>query len=78
MTDIRPHAARRAAMAGITAIAWFALGLQLSLEVLRSLAGAAPLGTILVRYFSFFTILTNILVALTLTLTAALACGQSA
>lgn len=54
--------------AAIAAIAWFALGLQLYLEIMRSLAGAAPMLTIVTRYFSFFTILTNLAVALTLTI----------
>ena len=56
------------AAAAIAGCAWLALGLQLYLEILRSLAGGGPMATILVRYFSFFTILTNLLVALTLTL----------
>jgi hypothetical protein len=56
------------AASAIAACAWLALGLQLYIEILRSLAGGGPMATILVRYFSFFTILTNLLVALTLTL----------
>ncbi len=62
---------KRVAMAAIAAIGWFALGLQLYLEILRSLAEAAPMATIILRYFSFFTILTNLLVAVTLTFSAA-------
>jgi hypothetical protein len=59
------------AVAAIAGCAWLALGLQLYLEILRSLAGGGPMATILFRYFSFFTILTNLLVALTLTLSLA-------
>lgn len=53
----------RAAMAAIAAVAWFALALQLFLMV----RGAGPDGgntlRAIFRYFSFFTILTNLLVA---------------
>ncbi len=72
MPDIRRNTAMRVVMAAIAAIAWFALGLQLYLEILRSLAGAGPMLTIVARYFSFFTILTNLLVAVALTLSLVL------
>jgi hypothetical protein len=48
-------------------IGWFALLLQLFLEIHRSLAGGLPMAAIIVGYFSFFTILTNLLVAAVLT-----------
>jgi hypothetical protein len=52
----------RSAMAAIAAIAWFALGLQLLLMVHQAAPGATVYAV--VNYFSFFTILTNLLVAL--------------
>jgi hypothetical protein len=48
-------------------IGWFALVLQLYLEIHRSLAGGPPMAEIIVGYFSFFTILTNLLVVAVLT-----------
>lgn len=48
-------------------IGWVALLLQLFLEIHRSLAGGPPMAAIIVGYFSFFTILTNLLVAVVLT-----------
>jgi hypothetical protein len=47
------------------AVAWFALVLQYTLTITKP---GAPFLEATVRYFSFFTILTNILVALALTL----------
>lgn len=47
------------------AVAWFALVLQYYLTITKP--GASPIEAT-IRYFSFFTILTNILVALALTL----------
>ena len=47
------------------AVAWFALVLQYTLTVTKP---GAPFLEATVRYFSFFTILTNVLVALALTL----------
>lgn len=55
-------------MAGVAAIAWFALGLQLYLTITTSLANGLAIPGVLVNYFSFFTILINLLVALTLTI----------
>ena len=55
---------------GAAALAWFAILLQYYLTVTKP---GAPFIEATVRYFSFFTILTNILVALALTL--ALACA---
>jgi len=51
-------------------VGWFALALQLYLILVQSPArGVAMVGTV-ITYFSFFTILTNILVALVLTAVA--------
>jgi hypothetical protein len=47
-------------------LAWFALVLQLYLVIVQSPPGLAMLGMV-VTYFSFFTILTNLLVALVFT-----------
>jgi len=49
------------------AIGWFALGLQLRLAIGFSLAHGFPVAHGLVVYFGFFTVWTNILVALVLT-----------
>lgn len=45
---------------------WFALALQLYLVIARSPAGLGALAAAIVSFFSFFTILTNLLVALVL------------
>jgi hypothetical protein len=50
---------------GAAAVAWFALVLQYYLTITKA---GAPFIEATVRYFGFFTILTNILVALALTL----------
>jgi hypothetical protein len=50
---------------GAAAVAWFALVLQYYLTITKP---GAPFIEATVRYFGFFTILTNILVALALTL----------
>lgn len=50
---------------GAAAVAWFALVLQYTLTITKP---GAPFLEATVRYFGFFTILTNILVALALTL----------
>jgi hypothetical protein len=47
-------------------LAWFALVLQLYLVIVQSPPGLAMLGEV-IAYFSFFTILTNLLVALVFT-----------
>ncbi len=63
-------------MAGIAMIAWFALGLQLYLTIATGAAGTAAVLARVGNYFSFFTILTNLLVAITLTFS--LAAGRTA
>ena len=50
-------------------LAWFALVLQLYLVIVQSPPGLAMLGEV-ITYFSFFTILTNLLVALVFTAVA--------
>lgn len=62
-----PSAAARTCMAAIAAIAWCALALQFYLMVIDSPAQGAARIRLIVNYFSFFTILTNLLVALVLT-----------
>ncbi len=56
----------RSALAGISVVAWFALALQLLLMVQQAAPGTSLHAVI--NYFSFFTILTNLLVALAATL----------
>jgi hypothetical protein len=62
MADARSNSTTRSALAVIAAVAWCALLLQFILMVRQ----AAPGTTLhaIVNYFSFFTILTNLLVAL--------------
>jgi hypothetical protein len=50
-------------------IGWFALALQFYLMIVRAPSGVAAIAATIVSYFSFFTILTNILVAAVLTFT---------
>jgi hypothetical protein len=50
-------------------LGWFALLLQLYLMLIQSPAGALAMVGTVITYFSFFTILTNILVALVFTAT---------
>jgi hypothetical protein len=66
---------KRVTMTAIAAVGWFALGLQLYLTITNSPDPSLPMATILVRYISYFTILTNLLVAVTLTF--ALAAGST-
>jgi hypothetical protein len=67
---VRPHSsARMSAYATIAgAIAWFALILQLYLTINLSLDRGLTLWVGIARYFGYFTILTNIVVALAYTL----------
>jgi hypothetical protein len=50
-------------------LGWFALLLQLHLMLVQSPAGALAMAGAIITYFSFFTILTNFLVALVFTAT---------
>jgi len=49
-------------------LAWYGLLLQSYVVIVNAGAGGLPIATAIVNYFSFFTILTNLLVAVTLTL----------
>lgn len=66
MTELSSSSAKRINMAMIAILAWSALALQLYLILLPP-TGNAALVTV-VRYFSYFTILTNLLVALALSI----------
>lgn len=55
------------AMVIIALLAWIGLALQLYLVVQNAMANNISLATELLRYFSYFTILTNLLVAVCLT-----------
>jgi hypothetical protein len=67
MFDIASNTAKRVLMAATAFAAWFALLLQFPLTIATSLAnGMTVLGGV-IAYFSFFTILTNLIVALVLT-----------
>jgi hypothetical protein len=56
-------------MAAIAVVTWFALALQFYLMVIDSQAQGAERVRLIVNYFSFFTILANLLVALGLSFT---------
>lgn len=62
MVDARLNPTKRASLAVIAIVAWFALLLQLLLMVQQAAPGASLHA--LIHYFSFFTILTNLLVAI--------------
>jgi hypothetical protein len=55
-------------MAAIAVVTWFALALQFYLMIIQAQVQSAERVRLTVNYFSFFTILTNLLVALGLTL----------
>jgi hypothetical protein len=57
----------RLAAAAIAVVAWYALLLQLFVSVTKARTTSMPLGAAIINYFSFFTVLTNLLVALVLT-----------
>jgi hypothetical protein len=60
------NVARSAGM-GIAVLAWYGLGLQFYVSIATARANGTSVSTAIVNYFSFFTILTNFLVALVLT-----------
>ncbi|MGB6777089.1 MAG: Pr6Pr family membrane protein [Terriglobales bacterium] len=66
----RPARAKiaRFSAAIIVLLAWHALALQLYLVIVTARATGVPVGTAVTNYFSFFTISTNLLIALVLTL----------
>jgi hypothetical protein len=59
--------AMRVCMAATAMTVWFALLLQLYLMIAASLTSGVAVIAVLVNYLSFFTILTNLLVAIGLT-----------
>jgi len=59
---------RRIVTIAFALLSWFALGLQLQLSIARSLAAGDSALHGVWMYFAFFTILTNLIVASTLTL----------
>ncbi len=61
---------RRVTAAGIASLGWSALGLQLYLDLEGSLTNDFSLFYDVVKYLSFFTVLTNLLVVACLTLVA--------
>ena len=67
MTKIRATVVERVTAAVIACIAWFALGLQVYLMIAAAPEGSPAVLDRVVNYFSFFTILTNLLVAVMLT-----------
>jgi hypothetical protein len=67
MSDVARNNAKRILMVAAASAAWFALLLQFPLTMRISIAnGMSVIGAIL-TYFSFFTLLTNLIVALVLT-----------
>jgi hypothetical protein len=64
----KPAAARRICASAIALLAWFGLIMRLYLTATTSLAAGASRFQLIANYFSFFTILTNLLVAVGLTL----------
>jgi hypothetical protein len=68
MFDVARITSKRVLMAAIALAAWFALLLQFPLSIATSRAnGMTPIAAV-IAYFSFFTILTNLIVAIGLTL----------
>ncbi|MGH9756247.1 MAG: Pr6Pr family membrane protein, partial [Candidatus Acidiferrales bacterium] len=68
MESARRNSAKRTLMSVIAACAWLALLLQLLLMIRDAHAAGTSIATAVWNYFSFFTILTNLLVASSLTL----------
>ncbi|MBL7746474.1 MAG: Pr6Pr family membrane protein [Chitinophagaceae bacterium] len=63
-----PTAGRKAATAILAVITWFALALQLKLSVESTPTTGFTATKTVINFFSYFTILSNLLVALTLTI----------
>jgi hypothetical protein len=68
MSDVARITSKRVLMAAIAFAAWFALLLQFPLSIATSRANGMTLIAAVIAYFSFFTILTNLIVAIGLTL----------
>ncbi len=67
MPKTATHSAKRALIVTTASLAWFALLLQLLLTIRTSLSNGMSIIAAIAMYFSFFTITTNLLVALVLT-----------
>ncbi|MGA9587457.1 MAG: Pr6Pr family membrane protein [Terracidiphilus sp.] len=67
MFDVAKDLSKRVLMAAIALAAWFALLLQFPLSIATSRANGMTLSAAVITYFSFFTILTNLIVAIGLT-----------
>ena len=68
MPTTSPSTSARRAAAAIAVLAWYGLLLQFYVMIVNARAIGVPMATAIANYFSFFTILTNLLVAVTLTL----------
>jgi hypothetical protein len=64
----RPKDFGRISAAILVALAWFALTVRFSFSVYQAVSHSQPVGAALVRFFSFFTIETNLLLATVLTI----------
>jgi hypothetical protein len=72
MTSMQSNTAMRIYMALTALVGWFALLLQFPLSIATSRANGMSMAGAIITYFSFFTILTNLLVVLGLTLSLCL------
>jgi hypothetical protein len=76
-SGLRPHLARakiaRFSATAIASLGWYALLLQLYLVVVTARTAGISVATAVINYFSFFTISTNLLIALVLTLSLKIA-----
>ncbi|HLX83912.1 MAG TPA: Pr6Pr family membrane protein [Terriglobales bacterium] len=68
MPTTSPSTSARRAAAAIAVLAWYGLLLQFYVMIVNARAIGVPMATAIANYFSFFTILTNLLVAVSLTL----------
>lgn len=67
MADVARNTVKRVLMVATASVAWFALLLQVPLTIRTSLANGMTLIGAILTYFSFFTLLTNLLAAVVLT-----------
>jgi hypothetical protein len=63
-----PNRVARLGTAALAAVSWYALLLQLYVSITTAQATGIPVSTAILNYFSYFTILTNLLVALVTTM----------
>jgi hypothetical protein len=68
MSVAERHRIARPGTAALAVLSWYALLLQLYQSITTALATGIPVSIAIINYFSYFTILTNLLVALVLTL----------